>query len=293
MERAKIAAVSRDPDVRLELARAFDSAPPTWDVVLHETVPADADVIVSGPDVGDESGIVFDPGHPERLIPAVLASLRDQARSNLIVVTAPSGGTGATSVALHLAQTAGRTRDVCCVDRPGGGIALRLDVPEDAPTWADLGPGEDIKLVAPPVPGGFRVLLSPETGGDFSHEVLARALSSFDIVVAERPALPPHHLERARAAILVIAPTIPSARKGAAAIDACPGAAWAVVANRLGPGGRATRVVLEAAVGRRIAIELPTSPGLRDAEDLGRLIDSPLSRWLLGIRRLWRAVERS
>ena len=291
MQGAKVAAISRDADVRLELARAFDAAPSTWDVALYESVPPDADVVVRGPDVDDEADIVFDPEHPERVVPAVREALRDSGGSNLVVVTSPGGGTGATSVALHLAQVAARTHDVCCIDRPGGAMRLRLDLPDDVPSYSDAPIGGDVKLVAPPVPGGFRVLLS-DRGDDCDLEVLAAAKATFEIVIAERSHLSLGDIKRARAAILVIAPTIPSARRAAAIIEACPAARWAVVANRLGPGGHATRPMLEAAVGAPLAIELPTSPALRDAEDRGRLVDSPLSRWLLGIRRLWRAVER-
>ena len=64
----------------------------------------------------------------------------------------------------------------------------------------------------------------------------------------------------------------------------------ALVINRTGWGGELTRAAIARIVQRRIALELPFSPGLRDAEDRCELLTSPLSPWLHKIRRLARAL---
>src|SRR5918996_3329890 len=59
VEPLHVALVSRDASVRAQMAAAFDAAPASWKVTIHdEPVPADA--VVYGPDVGAASGIPFD-----------------------------------------------------------------------------------------------------------------------------------------------------------------------------------------------------------------------------------------
>ncbi len=291
MGTVEIAAVSRDESIRAELARAFDKAPARWRVTLHESPPGSADVVVFGPDVAGRDGIVLDPSEPERLVADVTAALDASRVSNLVAVTGVGGGVGATTVALHLAAAAGADAQVCCVDRPGGGIGSRLDLPAAAPTWAD-GPRDPFELLTPPVASGFRVLLAPEGGEDCPRSILDRARVTFDHVIAETTSRD-GSWAGARVALFVMTPTIPSARRAAAIMATQPEMSCALVTNRLGPGGEATRAALEAIVGCKIAIELPTTPALRDAEDDGRLVTSPWFRWTRSIARLWRALERA
>jgi hypothetical protein len=90
--------------------------------------------------------------------------------------------------------------------------------------------------------------------------------------------------------VLVTLPTRPAIAR-AKEILTLEGARWAVVTSRVGAGGCLTRRRLEALLGHRIAIELPCSPALRDAEDDGSILTSPLSPWWWKVKRLWRALE--
>lgn len=286
----EVAAVSRDPAIRSELARAFDAAPPTWHVTLYETPPADADIVVLGPDVPGD-GITFDPAQPARLLDEISART---ATSNLIAVTSAGGGTGLTSVVLHLAKAAAAGSRTCCLEAAPGGMALRLGLPDAAPTWADvLDPESALEPAALPVPGGYRVLVAPTEAGRDVHGVVERAISIFDVVVAEVSAPGASLIQQARCAVLVVPPTIPGAARARALLDAYPATRWGIVTNRLGPGGETTRAALECILDRKIAIELPTCAALRDAEDTGRLLSSPLYGWWRRIQRLWRALDRT
>jgi hypothetical protein len=69
-------------------------------------------------------------------------------------------------------------------------------------------------------------------------------------------------------------------------IDCWPQLNWLLVSNRCGPGGETTRAELQAIIGRRVALELPCAPSLRDAEDDGRLLTSRLSPWVRRVDRL-------
>lgn len=283
----EVAAVSRDPAIRSELARAFDAAPLSWNVTLHDTPPQNVDVVVLGPELQGD-GIVFDPEHPERVIEEISARTET---SNLFVVTSTGGGTGLTTVALHLAAAAAVGARTCCLETSPGGMALRLGLSDGVPTWAEVTePETDIESAAIPVPGGYRVLPAPAGAGSEVHGITTRASAAFEVVVAEVPPDSPS-IDDARASVLVMPPTIPGAARARAVLDARPGTRWAVVTNRLGPGGEATRAALEKILDRKIALELPTCPALRDAEDTGRLLTSPLYRWSRAIRRLWRALE--
>ena len=233
-------------------------------------------------------GIVFDPQRPERVLEEISART---ATSNLFVVTSTGGGTGLTTVALHLAAAAADGGRTCCLETAPGGMALRLGLPDASPTWAAAVEQDSaIDRAAVPVPGGYRVLLAPPEGGSEAPGLALRAASTFEIVVAEAPAGSPS-IGAARAAVLIVPPTIPGAARARAVLDASPGTRWAIVTNRLGPGGETTRAALEKILERRVALELPTCAALRDAEDTGRLITSPLHGWWRGIRRLWRALE--
>jgi hypothetical protein len=281
----RVAAVSRDRSARIELARAFDMAPVDWRVTLHTDVPEDADVVVYGVDLASEGGIVFDPEDPDGLISKIEHDLALAARNNLFVVTGTGGGVGVTSVALHLAMNAARERSTCCVGGPG--MSLRLDLPPELPAWSDE--ATEIQEVATPVEGGFRVVIA-DTGPSTAIEA---ARGSFDAVVVDGSATNEDILTWARAVVLVLPPTVPGARAARDLVERHPDIRWALVTNRLGPGGEMTRVALEQILERRMAVELPTCAPLRDAEDDGRLLTSSVYRWPRRIAHLWSTLERA
>jgi Mrp family chromosome partitioning ATPase len=298
MSDSLVAVVSRDPTTRLAAAAAFDGAPATWRVELVESPPPDgADVVVLGPDAGEGPGVRFDPAAPHRLLDDVARVLGRQD-SLTVVVTGAGGGVGTTSVALHLAQALAAGAETCVVDLGRDrAVALRLGLGATAvPSWGDLEPGDaSLRRCAVPVAGGFRVLLAPETD-DSSHtsipELVRRTAADFERVVVDVSAGARQHaaLRAVRTAVLVVAPSVVGAATARPLLAAHPGIAWAVVLNRLGPGGETTRAVLERLLRHPVAMELGCAPSLRDSEDDGRLLTSPLSPWRRAVHRLARAL---
>jgi hypothetical protein len=71
------------------------------------------------------------------------------------------------------------------------------------------------------------------------------------------------------------------------------GTSAVVVTNRLGPGGETTRPQIESVIGRKVGLELPCWPGLRDAEGERRIGSLRWSRWGLALGRLARALDRA
>ena len=287
VEPLHVALVSRDASVRAQMAAAFDAAPASWKVTIHdEPVPADA--VVYGPDVGAASGIPFDSTHPESAFESIRAMASTEAP--VIPVTSTRGGTGATSVALHLAGAAAQSRRVCLIDLDlTWGIEWRLGF-DEIRRWR---PGEDVMEASIPVTGGFRVV-APDLGtSDAIEDLVERAVSAFDVVVADAPEgmVLDAVLARSSVGVLVVQATIPGARRAAAFCARRQGIRWAVVANRLGGGGETTLEGLGRISGRRIALELPCTPSLRDAEDKGRLLPRRWSRWSRRIDSLARALQ--
>jgi pilus assembly protein CpaE len=288
----RVAIVSRDPVLRLEAARAFDAAPPAWIVSLHTTSPSDADVVVATPDVDVPGAIPFDPSRPEGVLEAV-AARAEIDRAPIVVVTSPSGGTGATSVALHLAAAAAARHRTCFVDLDlRWGVMDRLGLPDDVRTWEASDHSSDAVLrAAIPVQSGFRALLVHESGQGATAIDAVKGV--FDRVFVDAPVevLSADVLERASAGVLVVSPTVPSACRARRMLDALTTVEWAVVTNRLGPGGEMTRSALERILERSVALELPCAAALRDAEDDARLVTTGFSRWLRAIDRLCKALE--
>lgn len=291
-----VAVVSRDPALRIEVARAFDAAPVSWDVKLYEKPPEDADVIVATPEVDCPGALPFDPSRPEDILAAVATTTRVDGR--VIVVTSASGGSGVTSVALHLAALAAHRTTACFVDLDTTWSACdRLGLPPDARTWA--GADDDARTLqgnALPVAPGLRALIAPRGKGAVDrHRVAPLAAECFERVIVDAP--PGGHigsvLEEAYCGVLVVPPSIPAARRAREFLDAHRDPRWAVVINRLGPGGEVTRSGLQRVIGCRIAVELPCSPSLRDREDEGRLLTASWSRWARGLRRLYQALEEA
>jgi hypothetical protein len=294
MSKPCVALVSRDPAARLALAAAFDGAPPGWRIELHDTPPHGADAVVRGTDASG-AGIRFDPDRPAQVIEDVRRAFGPPS-ARVLLVTAPGGGTGATTVALHVALSLAPRRSTCFLDLDAGrSCAASLGMPEGARTWADDIPSQaEPGPAALPVPGGFKVLLAPSAdAGVDPARALELAASGFERVVAD---VPRTHLNDAvigcaHAGIAVVPPTIPAVKRARVLVDACGDLPLAVVTNRLGPGGESTRGALQRALGRRIALELPCCPALRDLEDDGRLLDRPWSRWRRAVGRLARALE--
>ena len=276
----KVAVISRDAAVRAAIAECFDRAPQAWDVGLFEERPAEADVVVRGPDVSTDADVVFDPAHPESLLAEIRAL--SSATSKIVVITGAGRGTGVTSAALHLARGLAAFRETCFVDldvtwsgaRDRLGLGSRTTM-----TWADAGESADgSRLAALPMPGGFRALLAP-VGATPPADLLQRAAASFERVVVDLPAGEPDDVLGEAAAVLLLVPPTPSGLARAAHLLRRPEVPWAVVISRTGHGGEVRRMEAEEILGRKATIELPCTPALRDAEDRGGLLRGPWTRY--------------
>jgi MinD superfamily P-loop ATPase len=214
-------------------------------------------------------------------------------------VTGAGGGTGTTTIALHLAARLAASRSTCLVDHDlRWGAGPRLGLAEGHRTWRDFdGSRESLRTAAIPVSGGFRALVSPgreSADAAAAAELLDAAAAEFDCLIVDAcPELLDVVLERAAAAVAVAAPTPVSARRARALIEAHPGVPWAVVTNRTGPGGETLRGGLQRIIGRPITLELPCAPVVRDAEDEPRLPGSRRSRWSARVDRLAAALGRT
>ena len=278
MERPRIALVCADPSLRLAAAAAFDTAPPEWEVTLHHEPPPGADLVVA---VGDacEADVRVDPGRTEDVVAKVRSALEATA-TDVIAVVGASGGCGATSIALHLAaQGTGRA---CVMDlqaRPSCAVRMGLEP-------------EDLSATAGPVSvaGGFALTFAAP--GVAAERLSALRREFARVIVDCPPAVLPELVDQCDAVVLVITPTIGSATAAAGLLDALGEVPVAVATNRLGPGGETTRAELQRILGRRVALELPCSRGLRDSEDDSCLLTSPWSPWLRRVTRLSMALER-
>lgn len=273
----RVAIVCPQPELRMTAVKAFDSAPLDWDLRLVSEPTADADVIVS---VGAEmpGAVSMDTARPEGVVEEILRSC---SAPELLTVVGASGGCGATSVALHLAAAFARTERVNLVDmHPDLDAAFRLGLQLD-----ELDLGEEPVLL--PVAGGFRMVASREPCVDIS---LRLARTSADKVVVDAPPEVLGELEPTGRVVCVMTPTLPSVHKAARLMARHPGLAWLPVTNRTGPGSELTPVDIERILGRRLTLELPCSPGLRDAEDELGLLSARFSPWRIGVQRLAAAL---
>ena len=282
----RVAAISNDDEFRVQLARAFDAAPSTWRVTLHDTEPENADVVVCAPDRDIPGAIPFDPDRPHEMV-AAIEKATCTADGATIFVLGATGGCGATSVALHLAAIG----KACVVEAHPPSIRRRLDL-ATARSWVPAQEDEAIELAAVPVAPSLRVLLAPGEQELDVDGVLTRARRAFADVVVDGGANRGRDLDLRRAiAVLVVPPTRPGAERAAEFLNQHPQTRWAIVTNRLGPGGGLTRRRIESILGKKVAVELPCSPALRDAEDEGNLLTSSFSPWLWQVKRLWRALQ--
>lgn len=304
----EVAVVSADADFRRAAAAAFDSAPASWTVTIHDSQPDAADVLVLCPDStadpGELPAVRFRPTTGHDLVGDVAAAASSQS-AVMIPVVGAGRGVGVTSIALHLckaiAETSAPGQEAPCfvdLDVECGGAADRLDLDaSEVRTWAASGgTAEELVLSALPLAGGFRALLAPRGEGAEIEvaEVLARAGRCWSRVVVDCPDGNAFALAapRCRGAVLVTPPTRPGAMRARALVRRWPDLRWAVITNKLGPGGETTRAEMQEVIGHRIALELPCAPALRDAEDDGRLLRSRWSRWGRGIARLARTLQR-
>ena len=304
MTTLSVAVVSKDPTVRLAAAREFDQAPASWSIHLHETPPPEADVLVFGSDVRSEAekDIVFDPGKVGSLVEEVRRSA-STARSKVFVVMGAGRGVGVTSLALHLSAAAARDRPTCFVDLDlEWGAAGRLGIEREHLSWRDSTDEDSLRLAALPVSGGFRALLAPGDASEGSlpswddietSQLVRHAGGSFDRLFIDCAGETGTEgaLEQADAGVLVVSATPAGARRAVSLLTRYPSTRWAIVLNRLGPGGETTRSELHRVLGRRSAIELPCTPALRDAEDDDALLTNPWSRYVRQVARLLRALE--
>lgn len=269
MVQVRVALVCPDDALRMVAAKAFDEAPPEWDVHLHRTVPEEADVVVA---VGCEltDSVAFDATHATDVVDDVKRRLVT-SRRRLITVVGASGGCGATSVALHLAAEATNTT---CLVASSDQLSHRLGLDPAALGDAPI-----------PVPGGFKVVKAtapegaPDLLRDFENVIVDAGCAALQSAVAAGDGC-----------VLVLAPTLPSAGAAAELLQSFPERAWAVVTNRLGPGGETGSAELQRILGCRICLELPCSRALRDAEGECRLLPS-WSLWRRRVRRLAHALE--
>ncbi len=279
MDRLQVAIVCPADEARMTVAKAFDRAPPGWDVRLHREMPTEADVVVSA-GVNVHGAIVFDPAEPHRVIADIQRWIERLSR-RVFVVTGASGGSGATTLALHLAASG--PQPTCLVelsDRPQVAVRLGLVATPEPPA-------EDVAPV--PVPGGFK-LISLAPGVPVA--ILERALAASPRVVIDvAPDALSGVVRRCDAGVLVMQPTVTSATGAIRVLDEHRDLPWALVSNRVGPGGETSRAELQRAVGRRVTMELPCSRAVRDAESDKRLVTAPWSRWRAKVLRLAGALE--
>ncbi|MEA2517706.1 MAG: iron-transfer P-loop NTPase [Actinomycetota bacterium] len=257
-----VSIVGSDAAARLELVKALDGAPGSWSLTLDRVPRRDADVVVCDRDASVTGAVTFR-GDPDELIADIAAQSKRPARR--VIVTSPDGGTGITSLTIHLAaELAARGSSPVVLD-PGGGSARRLGLePTDA--------CEPI-----PVMGGFHVL---------SGDREAVSDTRFDWVIVDTPVAKVEAMERHNdLGVLLLRPSPVGARGVQTFLEEHPSTRWFVVANRVGPGGETTHLQLGRIVGASVR-ELACCPGLRDAEDDHRLVRRGWSRWSRGVSSL-------
>jgi hypothetical protein len=297
VQQPTIAIVVKDPTLRLAVAKAFDAAPPGWRVHFSETPSADADVVVAEHAYSGDC-IVFDGAHPESLIPEVASRCErslQKAQCGTLAVTGVAGA-GVTSIALHLAAVWARRAPTCLVDLDRSwSCAPRLGLGDDVVTWGPVGSSPDkLRLSAVPLAPGLRALIAPLGQTEVDEAGLFRgAPSAFDRVVFDLPfaAWRPEAKLFFDAVLVVMSPCVPHAHRVVRILAELEAEHVAVITNRLGRGGETTRAQIEALIGRKVTLEMPTFPGLRDAEGNGRLASLTWSRWGRALVRLARALE--
>ena len=209
----------------------------------------------------------------------------------VILVTGAAGGVGATTVALHLASELARGSSACLLDcDTRWGAAARLGV-QDAPALGDALPDDDAAWLSATVSvtAGLRALFV--RAHDHVRPCIDGTRSAFTSLVVDAPV----DVRRAAAGaadagVLVMPPSKLAAERARDICDEHLTLPWAVVVNRLGPGGETTAGEIKRIVNRRV-IELPCTPALRDVEDTAALLRRRWSRWTSGVTALARRLE--
>jgi hypothetical protein len=288
MEEVRIAVVAEDRDLRSRVAEVFDRAPAGWSVrIFDRSAPADADVVVAL-DGGD---VELDPERPEEALERIGHHL--SSRRRVFVVTGTSGS-GATTVALHLARDLAANADVTVIDldQRWRGAPHRVGIHDpEARTWAQANDERSARLSSLPVPGGFRVMPPPVEPQEADLESLLAMTAGTVLVDAPFGPDLDAALVRATGAVLVCDATQIAARRAAGIVERGPDVPWAVVVNRRAPGDVPMRAI-ERLLGVEVSLTLPFTRSLRDAENRGTLVAPYASRWGRGVRRLARSLER-
>jgi hypothetical protein len=293
VRRLKVALVSRTDSERLAVARAFDRAPASWEVSIHTECPAQADVVVMGPDVADQLGdvdgaVLFDAREPHRALDLV-QEIWAARLSRRYLITGAGRGVGVTALAVHLAAALARNEETCLLD---------LDPDWGLEPWIGLDSSDEktpdrLPLAAHPVRGGFRIVLARRCEQGV-REIKNECSGSFARLVMDRPSpLASADLPNIAGAVLVMSPAPSSIARARELIAHHGDASWALVLNRQGPGGETTRAQIERSLGQRIAVELPCTPSLRDAEERGRLLSSNWFRYVRRVDALCGALEKT
>ena len=266
----------------MHLARAFDRAPSGWDVSLHDCLVDAADVVVAGPDQDIPGAIVFDPLRPDKLIEEI-RTVAGAVSGRVIAVTSGVPGAGATTVALHLAAIA----QGCAVEIGERGFRTRLAM-HSARSCSPATEDESLEMRALPVAPGFRVLI--DAAPENARDLIGRCRERFETTIVDAPLDTILDLGKMTAVVVVFPPTRGAAERTAAALHNATQQRPALVTNRLGPGSCTSRAEIERILERKLAIELPCSAAIRDTEDKGELVTTPLSPWLWKLRALWRTL---
>lgn len=294
MSRIHVAIVSRSPVTRAAAAAAFDGAPEDWEVTVHEEI-VPADHTVCGPEDAIEGAVVFDPRRPTDVLEEIQRRIPGTT-SRFFAVSGIGGGSGATTLALHLAAAFGRACVYLDLDLEWG-AAARFGLDRAAiKTWADIGTStDDVKRAALPVAPGFRALFAPRPRPDLpdARLVLERSRAIFDPVVVDLGSGAGPIAMDASACIWVIPATSTGVARARERIGSFPGQRAALVLNRTGAGGGITKARAAEELGHPISLELPGTPALRDAEDEQRLLAGPWTRYARRVAALARALENA
>ncbi len=272
----RVIIVSRDPAMRLAAARAFDAAPPSWNVQLSNDGAERADVLVLTPEIDEAPDsaaplVAFDPLDPLAAVAAVARAGASRSPS-ITAVLGATGGCGATTIAMYLAKALAPEAAFVEVGDPGGStLSARFDL---ALTGARAGPV---------TVQGFHAYVVSDASEVSDLSEHRRAIVDLGCGGAPIDGTP---------TLCVLPPSLVAARRAARIIGAHPKIPWIVVTNRVGAGGNVTRMELQQELSAPISLELAACPALRDSEESGRLADGSWRRWHRGIGRLARAIER-
>ena len=274
-----VALVTGDDSVRLAAARAFDSAPIHWGLRFFDERPPHADHVVFGPDC--EAGLEprFDPADPATLLPPVASG----PEGAVIGVVSAVGGSGVTTLALHLAAALSRDSRALLIEPPGRrALSARVAVPDDAAIW-ETGASLDVSI---PIVGGSSLLRASDLTA-----ALKGAAESGRVAVADLDATPDEVADlvrggRLRTMVVAVPPTRPAARLTRDLLQLLGEIDRIIVTNRTGHGGDMTAGGISAVLGAPVGLHLPYLPSLRAAEDSALLVQQPWSRWWRGVVRL-------